>query len=51
LDEWIEIYEKDNIPLPAAVVEPTGVVENEYPEKSQLEVDDYLHKTPVFQAL
>ena len=51
LDEWIEIYEKDNIPLPAGVAEPTRVVENDCLEKNQLEVDDYLHKAPVSQAL
>ena len=50
LDEWIEIYEKDNIPLPAVIVEPTGILENDCPEKSQLEVDDCLHKTPALHA-
>lgn len=45
LDEWIEIYESDNIPLPASI---SG---KNYSGKFQLRVDSDLHKTLVIKAM
>ncbi|WP_319521548.1 toxin-antitoxin system HicB family antitoxin [uncultured Desulfosarcina sp.] len=45
LDEWIEIYENDNIPLPASI---SG---KKYSGKFQLRVDSYLHKALAIKAM
>ncbi len=45
LDEWIEIYENDNIPL------PTSISGKKYSGKFQLRVDSDLHKTLAIKAM
>jgi predicted HicB family RNase H-like nuclease len=45
LDEWIEIYENDKIPLPASI---SG---KKYSGKFQLRVDSDLHKALAIRAL
>ncbi len=45
LDEWIEIYENDNIPL------PTSISGKQYSGKFQLRVDSDLHKTLAIKAM
>ena len=45
LNEWIELYENDNIPLPTSISGKT------YSGKFQLRVDSDLHKTLVIKAM
>jgi predicted HicB family RNase H-like nuclease len=45
LDEWIEIYENDNIPL------PTSISGKKYSGKFQLRVDSELHKALAIKAM
>jgi predicted HicB family RNase H-like nuclease len=45
LDEWIEIYENDNIPLPASI---SG---KKFSGKFQLRVDSDLHKALAIRAM
>ncbi|SLM30628.1 HicB family protein [Desulfamplus magnetovallimortis] len=45
LDEWIELYEEDNIPLP-----PT-IANKKFSGKFQLRVDQELHKALAIKAL
>ena len=45
LDEWIEIYEKDNIPL------PEGLATKEFSGKFQLRIDKDLHKALTIKAM
>lgn len=45
LDEWIEIYEQDSIPLPA------GLATKEFSGKFQLRIDKDLHKALTIRAL
>jgi predicted HicB family RNase H-like nuclease len=45
LDEWIEIYENDKIPLPASI---SG---KKYSGKFQLRVDSDLHKALAIRAM
>ncbi|MGD8845728.1 MAG: toxin-antitoxin system HicB family antitoxin [Desulfobacteraceae bacterium] len=45
LDEWIEIYENDNIPLPASI---SG---KKFSGKFQLRVDSDLHKALTIRAM
>jgi len=45
LDEWIELYENDKIPL------PTSISGKKYSGKFQLRVDSDLHKTLAIKAM
>ncbi|MGM0656417.1 MAG: toxin-antitoxin system HicB family antitoxin [Thermodesulfobacteriota bacterium] len=45
LDEWIEIYSDDNIPL------PSGIADKKYSGKFQLRVDSDLHKALAIRAM
>ncbi len=45
LDEWIEIYDNDKIPL------PTSISGKKFSGKFQLRVDSDLHKTLVIKAM
>ncbi len=45
VDEWIEIYEQDKIPLPA------GIATKKFSGKFQLRVDSDLHKALTIKAL
>ncbi|PID74691.1 MAG: toxin-antitoxin system HicB family antitoxin [Desulfobacterales bacterium] len=45
VDEWIEIYEKDEIPLPA------GISGKKFSGKFQLRVDRDLHKALTIKAM
>ena len=45
LEEWIEIYEEDNMPLPSSI---SG---KKYSGKFQLRVDSDLHKALAIKAL
>jgi predicted HicB family RNase H-like nuclease len=45
LDEWIEIYENDNIPL------PPGISGKKFSGKFQLRVDSDLHKALAIRAM
>ena len=45
LDEWIEIYEKDEIPLPASISD------KKYSGNFQLRVDSDLHKALAIKAM
>ena len=45
LEEWIEIYEEDNMPL------PSSISEKKYSGKFQLRVDSDLHKALAIKAM
>jgi predicted RNase H-like HicB family nuclease len=45
LDEWIDIYETDNLPLPPAIAGKT------YSGKFQLRIDKELHKALAIRAM
>jgi len=45
LDEWIDIYKKDGIPL------PLNITEKEYSGKFQLRIDKDLHKALVIHSM
>ncbi len=45
LEEWIEIYEQDSIPL------PSGIAEKKFSGKFQLRIDSDLHKALAIRAM
>jgi predicted HicB family RNase H-like nuclease len=45
LDEWIEIYSDDNIPL------PSGIADKKYSGKFQLRIDSDVHKALAIRAM
>ena len=45
LEEWIEIYEEDNIPL------PSSIISKKFSGKFQLRIDSDLHKALTIRAI
>ena len=45
LEEWIDIYKEDNIPL------PSGIAEKKFYGKIQLQIDSDLHKALAIRAM